>query len=251
MQTISAVISYLKLDSWIVQVFVIVFLTLLLNFFLKKILVKVHTQLRKTKTYRDDAFIDAILSPLTLLIRVLGLIFAAEIVRVETGAPIFLVIPVIRTIGVIFCLAWFLVRFIRRIEENIVRHKEQEDISYDRTTVDAIGKLLRIPVIITAILVALQSLGYSVSGVLAFGGIGGIIIGFAAKDLLSNFFGGLMIYLDRPFSAGDWIRSSDKEIEGTVEQIGWRLTVSGLLINAPYMYRTPHLPRSRLRTRRG
>ena len=51
-----------------------------------------------------------------------------------------------------------------------------------------------------------------------------VAIGFAAKDLLSNFFGGLFIYLDRPFAVGDWIRSPDREIEGTVEQIGWRVT---------------------------
>jgi MscS family membrane protein len=126
---------------------------------------------------------------------------------------------------VIFCLAWFLVRFVQRVEENIIYHKTQADVSFDRTTIDAIGKLLRISVIITAVLVALQSLGYSVSGVLAFGGVGGLIIGLAAKDLLSNFFGGLMVYLDRPFSVGDWIRSPDQEIEGTVEKIGWRLTV--------------------------
>jgi MscS family membrane protein len=49
-------------------------------------------------------------------------------------------------------------------------------------------------------------------------------VGFAAKDLLANFFGGLSIYLDRPFTSGDWIRSPDKQIEGTVEDIGWRLT---------------------------
>ena len=70
----------------------------------------------------------------------------------------------------------------------------------------------------------LQTLGLSISGVLAFGGVGGIAIGFAAKDLLSNFFGGLFIYLDRPFDVGDWVRSPDREIEGTVEQIGWRVT---------------------------
>jgi len=64
----------------------------------------------------------------------------------------------------------------------------------------------------------------SISGVLAFGGVGGIAIGFAAKDLLSNFFGGLFIYLDRPFAVGDWVRSPDREIEGTVENIGWRVT---------------------------
>jgi MscS family membrane protein len=34
-----------------------------------------------------------------------------------------------------------------------------------------------------------------------------------------------MIYLDRPFAIGDWIRSPDREIEGTVEHIGWRLTI--------------------------
>jgi len=73
-------------------------------------------------------------------------------------------------------------------------------------------------------LVTLQTLGFSISGVLAFGGIGGIAIGFAARDLLANFFGGLMLYLDRPFAVGDWVRSPDRSIEGGVEHIGWRLT---------------------------
>ena len=49
-------------------------------------------------------------------------------------------------------------------------------------------------------------------------------MGFAAKDLLANLFGGLMISLDRPFAVGDWVRSPDKEIEGVVEHISWRLT---------------------------
>ena len=62
--------------------------------------------------------------------------------------------------------------------------------------------------------VVLQTLGFSVSGVLAFGGIGGLAVGFAAKDLLANFFGGLTIYLDRPFAVGDWIRSPDREDRG-------------------------------------
>ena len=57
------------------------------------------------------------------------------------------------------------------------------------------------------------------------GGIGGIAVGFAAKDLLANFFGAFIVYLDRPFMVGDWIRSPDRSIEGTVEKIGWRLTV--------------------------
>ena len=110
-------------------------------------------------------------------------------------------------------------RFIREVEKGLVHNGS------DATTTHAVGKLLRVSVIVTAVLSILQTLGISISGILAFGGFGGIAVGFAAKDLLANFFGGLMIYLDRPFALGDWIRSPDREIEGTVESIGWRLTV--------------------------
>jgi len=116
------------------------------------------------------------------------------------------------------------VRLTAGFQETVIERGLASGEPYDRTTADAIAKLVRLSVIITAVLVILQTLGFSVSGVLAFGGIGGIAVGFAAKDLLANFFGGLMIYLDRPFLIGDWIRSPDREIEGTVEHIGWRLT---------------------------
>ncbi|MDR1660955.1 MAG: mechanosensitive ion channel family protein, partial [Azoarcus sp.] len=109
-------------------------------------------------------------------------------------------------------------------KEVLVIRRVRRGGEVDRTTVDAVTQLLRIAVFITSALVTLQSLGFSIEGVLAFGGIGGIAIGFAAKDLLANFFGSLIIYFDRPFAVGDWIRSPDRQIEGTVEAIGWRLT---------------------------
>jgi MscS family membrane protein len=127
-------------------------------------------------------------------------------------------------VGVIATLVWFLTRLTSNIQNSIIERGIASGEPYDRTTADAVGKLLRASILITGALVILQTLGFSVSGVLAFGGIGGIAVGFAAKDLLANFFGGLMIYLDRPFNVGDWIRSPDREIEGTVEHIGWRLT---------------------------
>lgn len=215
---------FLNVEPWVIQVFIVVFFTLLLNYVLKRILVKLHERFKKTRSYWDDAMVEAVQPPLTLLIWVVGIAFAAEIVKSETDAAIFSIIDPVRDIGVISALAWFLVRFTKRAGENIVEKNLQEDPTYDRTTADAISKLLVISVIITSSLVILQTLGYSISGVLAFGGIGGIAVGFAARDLLANFFGGLMIYMDRPFSVGDWIRSPDQEIEGTVEHIGWRQT---------------------------
>jgi len=216
--------NYFSSNSWVAQVFVVVFLTLLISFLQKRVLGKLLAKLQETRIYWDDALVDAARRPLTFLIWIIGLSFAAEIVSNESGAVIFGAIDPIRDVGVIFTLVWVLVRFITRTEKNIVLKKEARGEEVDRTTADAIAKLLRISVIITGLLVTLQTLGYSISGVLAFGGIGGIAVGFAAKDLLANFFGGLMIYLDRPFNVGDWIRSPDREIEGTIENIGWRLT---------------------------
>lgn len=210
--------------GWIAQVFVVVFSVMLANFVLARLLDRLHRYLKKTSVKWDDALIDALRKPVRLLVWIVGITFAAQIVQKSTDAVLFEAISPIRDIGVIGTITWFLVRLINSVENNYLTVHEGDEEAVDRTTIDAISKLLRISVIITATLVALQTLGFSISGVLAFGGIGGIAVGFAAKDLLANFFGGLIIYLDRPFAVGDWIRSADKEIEGTVEKIGWRLT---------------------------
>lgn len=94
----------------------------------------------------------------------------------------------------------------------------------DITTSKAISRLLKSVTVLVLVLVAGQHFGLSVSGLMTFGGVGGIAIGLAGKDIISNFFSGIMLYFDRPFNVGDWIRSPDRNIEGTVAEIGWRLT---------------------------
>jgi MscS family membrane protein len=160
------------------------------------------------------------------LIWLLGLSFAAEVFQASLAEPaaVFEALGPAREVGVIVLLAWFLLRLINGLETNLVELRIAQGRPLDPTTVDAVAKLLRLSVLITATLVILQTLGFSVAGVLAFGGVGGIAVGLAARDMLANFFGGLTVYLDRPFSVGDWIRSPDRNIEGTVEKIGWRQT---------------------------
>jgi MscS family membrane protein len=210
--------------AWIAQVFVVVFFVLLFNFIVRRLLGRLHQKLRQTRNPWDDALIDALRKPLAYAVWVIGIAFAVEIVHEYTQAAIFSAIDPIRDVSVIACFAWFVIRLIQGVEKNIIQYRQEKGQEVDITTVDAIAKLLRISVFITATLVTLQTLGFSISGVLAFGGIGGLAIGLAAKDLLANFFGGLMIFLDRPFDVGDWVRSPDRDIEGTVESIGWRLT---------------------------
>ncbi|MCZ6558546.1 MAG: mechanosensitive ion channel family protein [SAR324 cluster bacterium] len=137
---------------------------------------------------------------------------------------LFTLVPALRGLGVITAFAWFMILLVKNGESAYLETERSGEAAVDRATVNAFAKLLRISIFITAGLVALQNIGFSISGVLAFGGIGGLAVGLAAKDLLANFFGTLMLFLDRPFVVGDWIRSPDKEIEGTVEHISWRLT---------------------------
>ena len=211
-------------NAWIYQVFIVVFTVLLLNFVVMRLLARIQKRFERTKTPWDDAFISALRRPARLIFWVIGLWIAGKITQNVSQAEVFNLLDPLRDVGIIVAFTWFLIRFINSAEKNIQEAGEAKGQAVDQTTADAISRLLRISVYITAALVILQTLGFSVSGVLAFGGIGGIAVGFAAKDLLANFFGGLMIFLDRPFSVGDWIRSPDKEIEGTVEKIGWRLT---------------------------
>lgn len=208
---------------WIAQVFIVVFVTLAANMLVLRLLGRLAIQLEKTRNLWDDTLLEAARRPLGFFIWLLGLSWAAEIAERQTDSILLGWVDSLREIGVIVLLTWFLLRFVKGAEAILVSPDKMKQ-PMDRTTVAAISNLLRASIVITGALVILQSLGYSISGVLAFGGIGGIAVGFAAKDLLSNFFGGLMIYLDRPFAVGDWIRSPDKSIEGVVEHIGWRQT---------------------------
>ncbi len=208
---------------WIIEVFVVVFVTLVANFMLRRLFNRIAEKLTRTRNLWDDILLEAVRAPAAMMVWVVGLAWAVKLVELKADTLLLAAVEPVRDIAVILILSWFLIRLVKGGEQAVMEPRRLKK-PMDQTTAHAIGKLLRASIIITTVLVILQSLGYSISGVLAFGGIGGIAIGFAAKDLLANFFGGLMIYLDRPFAVGDWIRSPDKNIEGTVEYIGWRQT---------------------------
>lgn len=212
-----------QMKIWLTQVFIVVFATVSVNFLLMRVIDIAEKLVDKTESLWDDALLEAARIPVRLFIWTIGITFAVDILDNVTETAAFGYLPEVRSIAYIVILSMFFTRFISFAEHNIVDPQRMSK-PMDQTTARALAKLLRMSVMITAGLIILQELGYSVSGVLAFGGIGGIAIGFAAKDLLANFFGGMMIYLDKPFVVGDWVRSPDRQIEGTVEDIGWRLT---------------------------
>jgi MscS family membrane protein len=202
----------------------VVFAIVAFNTVLRRVLTRFGRAAGEADTFWEQALAASAKRPLAVLAWVVGITFVGQMAQASTEAAIFAVVHPMRVFGVIVCLGWFLAGFVYNAKEAIIQRRIARGVEVDRTTADATAQLLRIAVWIATFLVVLQSLGFSIGGVLAFGGIGGIAIGFAAKDLLANFFGSLMIYLDRPFAVGEWIRSPDRQIEGTVEDIGWRQT---------------------------
>ena len=207
--------------AWIIEIFLVVFCTFLTVAGLKITYKKVYPRLLKTKAVWDDMLLKAFHKPFEFLIWLLGISIAADIVGISgKQAIIFTIVQPVRVLGIIALFAWALIRFVNEAE---IHYSAGHHKKIDKTTANALAKITKASVIVTAVLVGLQSVGIGISGVVAFGGIRGAAVAFAAKDLLANFFGGLIIYLDRPFAVGDWIRSPDRNIEGTVEYIGWRL----------------------------
>jgi hypothetical protein len=128
-ETLKALSGFVGEDSWVLQVFVVVFVTLLFNYLQRRTLNKLHIQIEKTSTYWDDAVVIALKKPLALLIWIVGLAFAIDIIRRDAGAVIFDAID-LRDSGVIATLAWFLVSFITQAEVNIIAQKEARGESY-------------------------------------------------------------------------------------------------------------------------
>jgi len=209
--------------GWVVQLLLLLLVASVVHVVLNRMLAGLLAKLQETPSVWDYVLIRSVRRPLQLLVWVFALLLTAVVLDQQFDTGISDWLSPLHKVGVVVLVTWFLIRFVRRAEMALVDPVHMRN-PMDPTTVAAIGKLLRLSLLIVTVLVVMQAFGYSVSGLLAFGGIGGIAVGFAAKDLLANFFGGLMIYLDRPFKVGDWIRSPDQEIEGTVEDIGWRQT---------------------------
>lgn len=222
--------AMIGLRPWSITVFLIVLVALLIDFIQRRMMKRLEALVENTNNLWDDAVFKAAGHPLTLLIWLIGISLAAQAIPIggegESDSRLLasdLVIH-IRQIGVLIAIAWFLVSFVKNTEENIIEKARREDREIDQTTVHALGRVLRITIVLTVILIAMDTLGFSISGLMAAGGIGGLAVGLAARDMLANFFGGVTVFIDRPFSVGDWILLKDKNIEGVVENIGWRQT---------------------------
>ena len=206
----------------------ITLITLFLFFIKNKLINVIFALSQKTNTVYDELILFSIKTPSTYLI-IFGYIFVItdyfnknEVLSLNfsLSSAVFSLIVII--------ISWSLLRglnYYLQLKPFTKNLSSEDDITLITETYEIVVRILKILIVVITALIIMQEIGLSISGLLAFGGVGGLIVGLAAKDLLSNFFGGMMIFFDRPFRVGEFIKSPDRNIEGIVEKIGWRLTV--------------------------
>jgi MscS family membrane protein len=215
-----------KLEVWItilMQIGIIFLVAMGLSYIISRLIRGLEQKADEANAMISHEVLDALRRPIRLFIWVLAITYSAEIVKHVTPVPVLNAVGSVRVIGVITSLVWFLLGLVKNFENKILEGQAKiADLNKFNATV--LTRLMRVVIFIVATLVTLDTLGFDINGALTVGGVGGVALGFAGKDVLANFFGAITIYFDQPFKIGDWVRSPDKNIEGYVEDISWRVT---------------------------
>ena len=169
---------------YLIESSLVLFGAFLLDLFQRKTLKAFQKKTERTKTIWDDVILGALARPISVIIWISSFSYIADIVQQATEKMIFYeLFDPAREIGIVLSIALFFIGLISKAEKSILM---DSDIS-DKMTIHALAKLGYMIVSFAGVLTLLQTLGLSISSLMAFGGMGGIAVGFAAQDLLSNF----------------------------------------------------------------
>ena len=219
----SVIYNFFRDHFWIADI-IFGFLGIVVLHLLLKVFVAVIKSKSIIKKYSWKEKIDYfLLKPAHLLIWTLGIVYIIKVIADKFGLEMILhYIYPIRNAFVIALITWSILRWKRSFESFLIKKRYNKKV--DSSTVDFIGKLASIVIVFISLLIILQVLGVDIVPLIAFGGVGAAAIGFAAKDVIANFFGGLMVYFTKPFKQGDLVEIPKEDITGIIEHIGWYLT---------------------------
>ncbi|WP_110666604.1 mechanosensitive ion channel domain-containing protein [Salinicola halophilus] len=218
--------EWLDVPGWILLPLSVLIFAAILDLVLYFTLGRLDRRLQRSPRRWDDPIIHGLRLPLRWWVWLTALFVAIGTLGAHFGiGQLTAALYKIGALTTLLLVAWGGLRLFRRLEQRLTfppAHCHAQPV--DKTSASALTKIVGAVLLVTLTLIGLQVLGVSMSSILAMGGFGGLVIGFAARDVMANFFGGMVVHLDKPFVVGDWVRSPERQIEGIVEDIGWRLT---------------------------
>lgn len=188
-------------------------------FLIKNIFFRVIRHItQKTANHIDDVLVDALDTPLNLLV------FASGVIAVERW------IPQIYDAGLLnYFLIGFkaicilaVVLFVDKLIRGLLAEMSTR-IEVLKMTGGAAQIVVRIIVFSIGGLIILDTLGVSITPLIASLGVGSLAVALALQPTLENLFSGIQLIADKPLAIGQFIKLESGE-EGVVHHIGWRST---------------------------
>jgi MscS family membrane protein len=207
--------------DWMIAVFIIsafIILAKSISWILKN---KISVIVKKSRFKLDDILLRIVEKPISLTIIILGVSVSLNSLNLEKSWQKY--VDYGTYVALTITIAWVLTRFIDVLFQAILTPMAKKtSATLDDQLLPIARKTLKIAVWSVAILVALDNAGYDIGALLAGLGLGGLALAMAAKDTIANLFGGITIFIGRPFEVGDRITSNG--FDGVVEEIGIRST---------------------------
>lgn len=178
---------------------------------------------QKTVSKLDDDIVTAMHSPSKLLLVGLSMGLSLQLAPIRGALQLPLI--TLSKILIIIPLLWATERLLKIfiLSKTLPAALSESSQTLFRT-------LTKVLVYSIGFLIILDTLGVSITPLLASLGVGSVAIALAAQETLSNLFSGFYILLDKPFRVGDCIKIDDG-VEGIVSKIGWRSTHIKLYAN--------------------
>jgi MscS family membrane protein len=169
----------------------------------------------RSETRLDDIIIDKVEEPVAFGVIIAGIWFGLSFLYLGEGMDAF--VHKVYYVLIIFNIAWMVIRLFDAImEEYLAPVIAESDSTLDDQLLPVFRKGVKFALWLIAFILALNNAGYDVGALLAGLGIGGLAFALAAQDLVKNLFGGLTIFLDKPFMVGDRIDVAG--FDGIVEE---------------------------------
>ncbi len=221
-------------QEWLISLGIILFVVLLGKavYWLFSKIIKAFTA--KTKNKLDDIIVDLVEEPIVFMLIASGIWFAFTLLKLpESFAS-----AIHNSLHIILAIliGWLLVRLFEAFYESILLPwSEKTENDLDDQLMPILRKGVRLIIWVMAIVIGLNNAGYNVGAILAGLGIGGLALAMAAKDTVSNIFGGFTIFADQPFRINDRVKIDG--YDGTIIEIGVRSTrlrtLEGRIVTIP------------------
>jgi MscS family membrane protein len=189
---------------------------------------------KKTKSELDDLLVDKIEEPIVLAFVLGGFWFGLSYLNLSEGFGNFM--DKAFYVAITFDVSWLVVRLVDAlIVEYLTPLVKKTDADLDDQLLPIVRKSLKAVIWIIAIVVGLNNAGYDVGALLAGLGLGGLAFAMAAKDSVSNLFGGVTVFMDKPFKINDRVQIDG--YDGNITDIGLRSTklktLAGRIVTIP------------------